>query len=337
LVQFTGSNSADSDGNIAAFKWTFGDGDSATIANPSHTYNDAGNYLARLIVTDNLGARDTAEVNVTVTALAATTIIRVNAGGGQYTATNGNFFSADQSYAPGSWGYTALGYAKTTTTGIANTTESPLYQDLHEKAELSYRFDVPNGAYDLILHFVEIADNEANRRLIDATAEGNIVVNDLDVWVAAGGKYVALRRSITGVVVSDGQLNLDFVRSISSVKRPPAIAAIEVGTAGSLSLAKEHESSFANVLVPEAYALEQNYPNPFNPTTVITFSLPQAGEVRLAFYNALGQPARRPIVRYFTAGRYKITIDASEWAAGVYFYEMKVNNYRALKKMILAK
>ncbi len=337
LVQFTGSNSTDSDGNIAAFKWTFGDGDSATLVNPSHTYNNAGNYLARLIVTDNLGARDTAEVNVSVNAMAAATIIRVNAGGGQYTATNGNVFSADQSYSPGSWGYTALGYIKTTTTGIANTTESPLYLDLHEKAELSYQFDVPNGAYDLILHFVEIADNEANRRLIDATAEGNVVVNDLDVWVAAGGKYVALRRLITGVVVSDGQLNLDFVRSISSVKRPPAIAAIEVGTSGSLSLAKQSESTFAEVLVPEAYALEQNYPNPFNPTTVITFSLPQAGEVRLAFYNALGQPARRPIVRYFTAGRYKITIDASEWAAGVYFYEMKVNNYRALKKMILAK
>jgi len=337
LVQFTGSNSTDGDGSIATFKWTFGDGDSATQTNPAHTYNDAGNYLARLIVTDNLGAKDTAEVNISATAPPAPNIIRVNAGGGQYTATNGNVFSADQIYAPGSWGYAALGYFKTTASAITNTTEPALYQDLHEKADLAYQFDLPNGTYDIILHFVEIADNEANRRLIDATAEGNIVVDDLDVWVAAGGKYVALRRLITSVVVSDGQLNLHFVRSISTVKRPPAVAAIEVGNAGSLSLAKESVHNFAETLVPEAYALEQNYPNPFNPSTVIAFSLSQAGQARLAFYNALGQPARKPIVRYFTAGRYKITIDASDWAAGVYFYELKVNDYRALKKMILAK
>ncbi len=337
LVQFTGSNSTDSDGSVVAFKWKFGDGDSAALANPQHTYHNAGNYLARLIVTDNLGAKDTAEVNINATAPSAATIIRVNAGGAQYTATNGNVFSADQIYAPGSWGYAVLGFNKITTTGISNTTESALYQDLHEKAELGYQFDLPNGTYDMILHFVEIADNEANRRLIDVTAEGNIVVDDLDVWVAAGGKYVALRRMVTGVVVSDGQLNLNFVRSISTVKRPPAVAAIEVGTAGSLALAKESVHNFAETLVPEAYALEQNYPNPFNPSTVISFSLPQAGQVRLAFYNALGQPARKPLVRYFTAGRYKITIDASDWAAGVYFYELKVNDYRALKKMILAK
>ncbi len=337
LVQFTGASSSDSDGSIASFKWSFGDGDSAALANPSHTYNNAGNYLARLIVTDNLGAKDTAEVAITVTTPAASTIIRVNAGGAQHTATNGNVFGADKLYAPGSWGYVELGYIKTTTTGISNTTESPMYQDLHEKAELSYRFDVPNGTYDLILHFVEIADNEANRRLIDASAEGSVVVDNLDVWVAAGGKYVAHRRLITGVVVSDGQLNLDFVRAVSTVKRPPAVAAIEVGTAGSLSLPKESASAIAEAFVPEAYALEQNYPNPFNPSTVVSFSLPQAGQVRLAFYNALGQPARKPIVRYFTAGRYKITIDASDWPAGMYFYELKVNDYRALKKMILAK
>ncbi len=336
-VQFIGSNSIDSDGTIASHAWNFGDGSNAAQANVSHTYDSTGTFLASLIVTDNLDAKDTAEVTITVAApTAPATVIRVNAGGGQYTATNGDVFAADQIYSPGSWGYPALGVIKTTANAIANTANPALYQDLHEKGELAYQFDLPNGTYDVILHFVEIADNEANRRVMDVTMEGNLVVNDLDVWVAAGGKYVALRRLITGVVVSDGQLNMSFARSYD-VKRAPAVAAIEVGTAGSLSLAKESENNFAEALAPEEYTLEQNYPNPFNPATVITFSLPEAGEVRLAFYNALGQPARKPIVRYFAAGRYKINLNASEWAAGVYFYELKVNSFRALKKMILTK
>ncbi|KAA3661319.1 MAG: PKD domain-containing protein, partial [Calditrichaeota bacterium] len=66
-VSFTGSNSSDSDGSIASYAWDFGDGGTATTANPSHTYNTAGNYTAILTVTDNEGATDTDQVSITVT------------------------------------------------------------------------------------------------------------------------------------------------------------------------------------------------------------------------------------------------------------------------------
>jgi PKD repeat protein len=48
--------STDSDGTMAGWRWTFGNGTSSTNANPSRTYASAGTYTVTLRVTDNAGA-----------------------------------------------------------------------------------------------------------------------------------------------------------------------------------------------------------------------------------------------------------------------------------------
>src|SRR5206468_941675 len=77
-VNFDGSGSFDPDtapppDTIASYTFDFGDGSAAvTQSTPtiSHTYNAAGNYAARLSVTDSRGAvsTNTAQVLITVTA-----------------------------------------------------------------------------------------------------------------------------------------------------------------------------------------------------------------------------------------------------------------------------
>jgi len=67
-VNFTGDTSSDSDGSISSAGWTFGDGNSASGLNSSHTYTNAGSFTATLTVTDNGGDSDNASVTIDVSA-----------------------------------------------------------------------------------------------------------------------------------------------------------------------------------------------------------------------------------------------------------------------------
>jgi PKD repeat protein len=60
-------NSSDPDGNIVSWGWNFGDGATASVANPNHTYAAAGTYLVSLSVSDGIGSDQTTQ-SVTVSA-----------------------------------------------------------------------------------------------------------------------------------------------------------------------------------------------------------------------------------------------------------------------------
>ncbi len=88
---------------------------------------------------------------------------------------------------------------------------------------------------------------------------------------------------------------------------------------------------------PSEYVLSQNYPNPFNPTTVINFSIPEEGDVRIAIYNSVGEEVDVLVNSPKNAGNYVTGWEASNFASGIYFYSLVTNNYRETKKMILLK
>ena len=60
--------SADGDGTIASWAWSFGDGSNATVQKPSHTYAAGDTYTVSLTVTDDDGATATTSQDVSVTA-----------------------------------------------------------------------------------------------------------------------------------------------------------------------------------------------------------------------------------------------------------------------------
>nr|MBN2276243.1 T9SS type A sorting domain-containing protein [candidate division Zixibacteria bacterium] len=97
-----------------------------------------------------------------------------------------------------------------------------------------------------------------------------------------------------------------------------------------------------NILIPEHYALEQNVPNPFNPSTVISFDLPTASDIRLEVFNIIGQKVKTLVNGPMPAGHHKITFEGrgdneQVLSSGVYFYRISAGEFHQSKKMTLIK
>lgn len=63
-VQFT--NTSTGSGNLT-FNWSFGDGATSTIINPTHTYSTTGSFTVQLVVTNALGCTDTLKIDHAIT------------------------------------------------------------------------------------------------------------------------------------------------------------------------------------------------------------------------------------------------------------------------------
>jgi Secretion system C-terminal sorting domain/Cytochrome c554 and c-prime len=89
--------------------------------------------------------------------------------------------------------------------------------------------------------------------------------------------------------------------------------------------------------LPKSYSLSQNFPNPFNPTTQIRFTIPDAGNVKLTVYDAIGREVGVIVNDNLAAGTYNYTWNAGSFASGIYFYRIEAKNFVMVKKMVLIK
>lgn len=94
--------------------------------------------------------------------------------------------------------------------------------------------------------------------------------------------------------------------------------------------------------LPREFSLFQNFPNPFNPTTIIKYSIPKAGYVRLTVYDAAGKFVKTLIDDLQSAGEHFTTWDGLnnfnlKVSSGVYIYRLVSGDLARARSMLLLK
>jgi hypothetical protein len=86
---------------------------------------------------------------------------------------------------------------------------------------------------------------------------------------------------------------------------------------------------------PTRFAVSAS-PSPASGRTVISYAVPQSGDVSLVVYDAVGRPVQTLVSGRREAGRYSATWDAGKVATGVYFYTLTSGKTSVTRKLILA-
>ena len=155
------------------------------------------------------------------------THLKINCGGGQLQY-NGATFEADNYFVGDGKAYT-----NSQIKDIKNTQDDELYRSersaLKDKNTFGYAIPVPNGLYEVKLHFAEIfwgatGGGQASpaKRVFSTALEGQWMLSNYDIN-AEVGSMTAVQKTYT-IAVADGELNIDFFAS----KDQPKISAFEV-------------------------------------------------------------------------------------------------------------
>ena len=140
----------------------------------------------------------------------------------------------------------------------------------------------------------------------------------LDEVRAAGFEYGTTANLYHGVIAYDGTDSL-------------------VVDAVALNLVVGTVTSAESDDLPASFELHPSYPNPFNPATKIEYSVPEAVEVTLKVYNALGREVATLVDGHVPAGRYTVTFDGSGLASGTYLYRLTAGSYTSVRQTVLMK
>jgi len=139
----------------------------------------------------------------------------INVGGPSYTGIDGTEYAAEESLSGGE-----VGQMET----VKGSQDAFLYKSYRE-GDIRVAHGIENGTYDITFHFAEPKDYGGGERIFDAIAEGERVIEDLDVMLFRDGKIEsALTVTAPNVVVSDGELNIQFEASVDQ----PTLSALVV-------------------------------------------------------------------------------------------------------------
>ncbi len=141
-------------------------------------------------------------------------VVRVNAGGPEYTDASGLVWMEDSGF--------NTGQVSSSGAAIDGTDDDLLYQserwDKGADPELRYGVEVPNGDYLLRLHFAEVYFKafSPGSRVFDVAVEGNRVLTDFDIYKEVGGNRALIKE--IPVTINDGRVDIEFLHKVENPK-----------------------------------------------------------------------------------------------------------------------
>ena len=142
--------------------------------------------------------------------------IRIKAGPGAPKDSSGNQWLEEQGFGGGD-------VIDRPDVVITNTPDAAIYRSEHYAMD-SFTYHVPNGKYQVKLHFCETYEGIAGpgERVFSFTVEDKSF-KDFDVWAKAGGGGRAYVETVN-VDITDGQLDIKFTPQVEN----PEINGIEI-------------------------------------------------------------------------------------------------------------
>jgi len=90
-----------------------------------------------------------------------------------------------------------------------------------------------------------------------------------------------------------------------------------------------------NDIQSNTFTVQQNNPNPFNGKSIISYHLPYKGAVTFKLFNLLGKQVYNS-TQIADGGKNIITINASDFDAGIYVYSIQFDTKTITKRLVIA-
>ncbi|WP_339924616.1 malectin domain-containing carbohydrate-binding protein [uncultured Cyclobacterium sp.] len=192
------------------FAWDFGDGNTSTEQNPTHIFEEFGEYNVLLTVSSMFGV--SAVDSVTINAIPPSEFeLNINAGSQNTVDNNGKTFigenNADVTY--------------TSSNPYSNNAagDAPLFLTERYANNFTYSVPVENGVFTVKTYHSELwfgkkgPAGQPNQRVYNIYIEGELVKANFDLFVENG--YAPIELTHENITVADNSLDIQMVATIN--------------------------------------------------------------------------------------------------------------------------
>jgi Carboxypeptidase regulatory-like domain/Secretion system C-terminal sorting domain len=235
-----------------------------------------------------------------------------------------------------------------------------IYPGIQEHLESAGEFSVPtSGTYYLGIYGLQYGDDNLSNIL---------AIDDIAIVEVTPPILGSLRGSVTdseSIPLHNAEINVNNMFTTSTdengdyeINLPIGIYMIECSAEGyDVEVAEDieiiqNEITDLNFILNPLVDVEEKiclpisssqiYPNPFNPNTTISFSLLNEGNTNINIYNMKGQKIVQFVDENLSAGKHSfmwngLDDEKNPISSGIYFFEVKSDNYSKIMKGLLLK